>query len=78
MVTIEPFGRYDKDSMKHKQFTEANLVKFPVGEQPQMDYMPDEYVTPVMVKIDGVTHRASLTTWHTVSNTSISRTSRST
>ena len=28
-----------------------------------MDYMPDEYVAPVLVKINGITHRASALTW---------------
>ena len=63
VVKFEPFRRYDNDLFKDKQFTEADPVEFPVGENPQMDYMPDEYVAPVMVKIDGVTHRASDLTW---------------
>ena len=55
--------RSDGETWKQKEFTELDPVEYDEGTNPNMDYMPDEYVSPVLVKINGVKHRASVLTW---------------
>ena len=55
--------RNDGETWKYKEFTEPDPIEYNEGTDPNMDYMPDEYVAPVLVKINGVTHRASALTW---------------
>ena len=55
--------RSDGETWKYKEFTELDPVEYNEGTDPNMDYMPDEYVAPVLVKINGITHGASALTW---------------
>ena len=48
---------------KYNEFTELDPIEYDEGTNPNMDYMPDEYVAPVLVKINGITYRASVLMW---------------
>ena len=56
--------RSDGETWKYKEFTELDPIEYDEGTNPNMDYMPDEYVAPVLVKVNGITHRASVLTWY--------------
>ena len=63
-IEFEPkLKRYDKQRFTYKEFTELDSVEYAKGTDPMLDYMPDEYVTPVLVRINGVMYRASCLTW---------------
>ena len=63
-IEFEPYlKRYDEKLFSYKQFTELDPVEYMVGIDPKVDYMPDEHVTPVIVKINGVSYRASCLIW---------------
>ena len=55
--------RSDGETWKCKEFTKRDPIEYDEGTNPNMDYMPDEYVAPVLVNINGVKHRASVLTW---------------
>ena len=55
--------RSDGETWKYKELTELDPVNYYEGTDPEMEYMPDEYVAPVLVKVNGITHRASMLTW---------------
>ena len=55
--------RSDGESWNYNEFTELDPVEYNEGINPNMDYMPDEYVAPVLVNINGITHRASALSW---------------
>ena len=55
--------RIDGETWIYKAFTELDPVDYYEGTDPEMEYMPDEYAAPVLVKANGVTHRASMLTW---------------
>ena len=55
--------RSDGETWKYKEFTELDPVDYYEGTDPEMEYMPDEYAAPVLVKVNGKTHRASMLTW---------------
>ena len=55
--------RNDGEIWKYKEFTELDPIEYYEGTDAVMEYMPDEYVAPVLVKINGVTHRGSALTW---------------
>ena len=55
--------RSDGETWKYKELTEIDPVDYYEGTDPEMEYMPDEYVAPVLVKVNGITHRASMLTW---------------
>ena len=54
--------RSDGETWKYKEFTELDPVDYYEGTDPKMEYMPDEYAAPVLVKVNGITHRASMLT----------------
>jgi len=56
--------RNDGETWKYKEFTELDPIEYDEGTNPNIDYMPDEYVAPVLIKVNGVTHRASNLTWY--------------
>ena len=55
--------RSDGKSWKYKKFTELDPIEYNEGNDPNIDDMPDEYAAPVLVKINGETHRASALSW---------------
>ena len=55
--------RYDGKLFSYKQFTQLDPVEYTEGVDPKLDYMPDEFVALVLVKIDGVSYRASCLIW---------------
>ena len=55
--------RSDGETWKYKELTELDPVDYYEGTDPEMEYMPDEYVAPVLVKVNGITHRASMLMW---------------
>ena len=57
-IEFEPvMRRFDNKGFQYKDFTEIDPVEYIVGVNPYMDYMPNEYVTPVLLKIKGNTYR---------------------
>ena len=55
--------RSDGEIWKYKDFTELDPIEYWEGVDPSMDYMPDECAAPVLVKVNGITYRASMLTW---------------
>ena len=55
--------RSDGETWKYKEFTELDPIEYEEGTDPEMEYTPDEYVAPVLVNINGITHRASMLMW---------------
>ena len=63
-IDFEPkLKRYDGNLFSYKQFTQLDPVEYAPGKDPKLDYMPYEMVTPVLVKINGVSYRASCLIW---------------
>ena len=63
-MEFEPtWFRCDGNLFTYKELTQLDQVEYNEGVNPTLDYMPDEYVAPVLIKINGVTHRASVLTW---------------
>jgi hypothetical protein len=63
-IEFEPtFKRYDNHGFTYKQFTKLDSVEYDEGKNPIIDYMPDEYVAPVLIVINDITYRASCLTW---------------
>ncbi len=56
-ITIDKIGVYNWDSIKRKSrdgikyqiLTLLNPLEYPEGKNPQLDYMPDEFVSPVVI-----------------------------
>jgi hypothetical protein len=68
-VEFEPaFRRCDNQECTYKEFTKLDSVEYEEGTDPMLDYMPDEYVAPVLMRIDGITYRASCLTWFPLTN----------
>ena len=42
--------RSDGETWKCKEFTELDPIEYDEGTDPEMAYMPDEYVAPVLGK----------------------------
>ena len=55
--------RVDGTLWTYKEFTKHDPVEYDEGTDPKLDYMPDEYIAPAIVKINGVSYRASVLTW---------------
>ena len=55
--------RSDGETWEYKEFAKLDPIEYYEGTDPEMEYMPDEYVAPVLVKINGVTYRASMLMW---------------
>ena len=55
--------RYDRQGFTYKEFTDLDCVEYAEGKDPMLEHMPDEYVAPVLIRINGVIHRASCLTW---------------
>ena len=63
-VEFEPaFRRYDNQECTYKEFTKLDSVEYEEGTDPMLEYMPDEYVAPVLMRINGIICRASCLTW---------------
>jgi hypothetical protein len=62
--------RSDGKNWKYKELTELDPVEYYEGTDPEMEYMPDEYVAPVLVKVNGITHRASMLMWFPLTDVS--------
>ena len=63
-IKFEPYlKRYDGNLSSYKQFTQLDSVEYMEGVDPKLDYMPYEFVAPVLVKINGVSYRASCLIW---------------
>ena len=58
--TLKP---YDRQEFTYKEFTDLDSVEYAEGKDPMLEYMPGEYVAPVLGRINGVIHRASCLTW---------------
>jgi hypothetical protein len=69
IVEFEPtFKRYDKQVFTYRELTKLDSVEFDEGTDPITDYMPNEYVAPVLLKINGIMYRASCLTWFPLTN----------
>jgi hypothetical protein len=55
--------RSDGKIWKYKELAELDPIEYSEGTDSNMDYMPDEYAAPVLIKLNGITHRASVLTW---------------
>ena len=42
--------RYDMNVFTYKEFTKLDAVEYAAGVDPKLDYLPDEFVAPVLVK----------------------------
>ena len=62
--------RYDMNAFTYKEFTKLDAVEYAAGVDPKLDYMPDEFVAPVLVKVYGVTCTASCLTWYPLTDCS--------
>lgn len=50
--------------IKYKLFTELDPEKYPIGKNPQVDYMPDEEVSPVIIiDISGKKYKTDMIFW---------------
>ena len=55
--------RSDGEIWKCKELAELDPIEYSEGTDSNMDYMPGEYAAPVLIKLNGITHRASVLTW---------------
>ena len=55
--------RVDGTIWTYKELTKHDPVEYEEGTDPKLDYMPDEYIAPISVKINGASYRASVLTW---------------
>ena len=71
-ITIDKIGAYNyniltNDSnkyIKYAMFTSVDPNKYPVGKNKVMDYMPDDYVSPVVITtIDGIKYKVDDLFW---------------
>jgi hypothetical protein len=65
-IKFDDFGlfyRKDNESFTYKEFTKLDSINYYEGKDPNTDYMPNEYVAPVLMIINGVTHRTSCSPW---------------
>ena len=60
---VPKLKRYDMNVFTYNEFTKLDAVEYAAGVDPKLDFMPDEFVAPVLVKINGGTYRASCLTW---------------
>ena len=69
-IEFEPtIKRYDNQIFTYKEFTKLDSVEYDdEGANPLLDYLPDDYVAPVLLKINCVTYRASCLTWSTLTD----------
>ena len=58
------FSREEGNIYKYKDFTEYDDKEYPPGKNSENDYMPDEYVSPVILKIDGEKYKTPMMTWY--------------
>lgn len=68
-VTVAKFGKIsslddNNDKLTYNLFTKLNPKEFPRGEVPEYDYMPEEFVYPIIVQdINGVFYRTPMNLW---------------
>lgn len=71
-ITIDNIGAYNyniitRDSnplIKYSMLTSIDPVKYPVGKNKVLDYMPDDYVSPVVITtIEGVKYKVDDLFW---------------
>ena len=63
-IEFEPtIRRYDNNTLKYKEFTKRDSINYFECIDPYTEYRPDEYVAPVLIRIDGVTYRTSCLPW---------------
>ena len=63
-IEFEPtIRRYDTNTLTYKEFTKRDSINYHEGIDPYNEYMPEEFVTPVLIRIDGVTYRTSCLEW---------------
>jgi hypothetical protein len=67
---VPKLNRYDMNIFTYKEFTKLDAVEYAAGVNPKLDYMPDEFVAPVLVKVNGVTCRASCLTLYPLADCS--------
>lgn len=69
-VTVAKFGKIaslndnNNDKLTYNLFTKLNPTEFPRGEVPEYDYMPNEFVHPIVIEdINGVFYRTPMNLW---------------
>jgi hypothetical protein len=62
-------GRKSADFIKYSTFTSINPTEYQVGKNPSLDYMPDEYVSPVIIiNTDGIKYKVDDFLWFPLSD----------
>jgi hypothetical protein len=66
-VTVAKFGKiasFNDDKLTYNLFTKLHPTEFPRGKTPEYDYMPDEFVRPIVIEdINGVFYRTPMNLW---------------
>jgi hypothetical protein len=67
---VPKLKRFDMNIFTYNEFTQLDAVEYAAGVDPKLDFMPDEFVALVRVKVNGVTRRASCLTWYPLTDCS--------
>lgn len=64
VLNWNPIDRSPNDTLTYKMFSDIDKIAYPVGKEPQYDYMPDDTVSPVTIQdINGVIYKVPLILW---------------
>ena len=64
VLNWNPVNRSSNENLYYKMFSDIDKIAFPIGEDPQYDYMPYENVSPVTIKdIHGVVYKIPMILW---------------
>lgn len=64
VLNWNPITRSANKTLTYRMFSDIDNIAFPVGNEPQYDYMPDEAVSPVTIQdINGVIYKVPMILW---------------
>ena len=63
-------SKLETNTFTYKEFTKRDSINYHEGIDPYNEYMPEEFVTPVLIRIDGVTYRTSCLPWFALTDRS--------
>jgi hypothetical protein len=69
VMNWNPADRSSNDTLTYKMFSDIDVNEFPLGHEPQYDYMPDEAVSPVTIQDNnGVIYKVPMILWFILSD----------
>jgi hypothetical protein len=66
----DTFYRKEGNLYKYGEFTKRNEKEYPLGKNPDEEYMPYDNVSPVILKVNGKIYKASMITWFVLTDCS--------